>query len=130
MTAGAPIRGFGAGLALLFVLLISTGFSDARADTSPLKIDIGYIGEAIPEPEPLSLVEVVAKDEGVAGARIAMVDDNTTGKFLKQTYQLTEKIIPAGGDLHQAAQELNSAGIKLIIASLSADHLLELAAFP
>src|ERR1041385_2190123 len=102
MQAGAPTRGIGTGLLLALLIsfcsIVSTGSIDARADTTPLKIAIGYIGEAIPEPEPLSLVEVEAKDKGVAGARLAIVDNNTTGKFLNQTYELTEKIIPAGGD--------------------------------
>jgi ABC transporter substrate binding protein (PQQ-dependent alcohol dehydrogenase system) len=57
-------------------------------------------------------------------------DNNTTGKFLKQTYEVTEKVIPEGGDLHQAATELATAGIKLIIANLTADRLLALAGYP
>lgn len=130
MTAGAPIRGFGAGIFLLFTLIFSIGSLDASADTTPLKISIGYLAEAIPEPDPLSLVEIVPKDKGIAGVKLAIEDNNTTGKFLKQTYALTEKVIPQGGDLHQAATELASAGIKLIIANLTADRLLELAAYP
>jgi ABC transporter substrate binding protein (PQQ-dependent alcohol dehydrogenase system) len=131
MTAAAPIRGIGAGLALLlslFLSIVSTG--SARADTTPLTISIGYLAEAIPEPDPLSLVEVVPKDKGIAGIKLGIEDNNTTGKFLKQTYALTEKVVPQGGDLHQAATELSAAGIKLIIASLTADRLLELASYP
>jgi ABC transporter substrate binding protein (PQQ-dependent alcohol dehydrogenase system) len=127
---GASFRGIGAGLVALLSLVFSIVSVDAHADTTPLKIAIGYIGEAIPEPPPLSLVEVVAKDKGIAGVELGVVDDNTTGKFLKQTYEVTQKIIPAGGDLHQAATELANAGIKLIIASLTADRLLELADYP
>jgi ABC transporter substrate binding protein (PQQ-dependent alcohol dehydrogenase system) len=133
MTTGAAIRGIGAGLVALLAFLfsiVSTGVIDARADTVPLKITIGYLAEAIPEPDPLSLVEVVPKDKGIAGVKLAMEDNNTTGKFLKQSYELTEKVIPQGGDLHQAATELVNAGIKLIIANLTADRLLELADYP
>jgi ABC transporter substrate binding protein (PQQ-dependent alcohol dehydrogenase system) len=133
MTTGAAIRVIGAGLVALLAFLfsiVSTGVIDARADTVPLKITIGYLAEAIPEPDPLSLVEVVPKDKGIAGVKLAMEDNNTTGKFLKQTYELTEKVIPQGGDLHQAATELVNAGIKLIIANLTADRLLELADYP
>ncbi len=70
------------------------------------------------------------KDKGIAGVHLGTEDNNTTGKFLKQTYAVTEKVIPAGGDLHQAATELSTAGIKLIIANLTADRLLELAGYP
>jgi len=131
MKPSAPIRGIGAGLVLFLALvisLVSTG--PARADTTPLKISIGYISEAIPEPDPLSLTEIVPKDKGIAGVHLGLEDNNTTGKFLKQTYEVTEKVIPAGGDLHQAATELSTAGIKLIIANLTADRLLELAGYP
>ena len=137
MKPGALIRGFGAGFFTLLAFVFSIveprfigGSIDARADTTPLKISIGYIAEAIPEPDPLSLVEIVPKDKGIAGVNLGIEDNNTTGKFLKQTYEVTEKVIPQGGDLHQAATELSSAGIKLIIANLTADRLLELAGTP
>src|SRR5688572_8792431 len=131
MISGAPVRGFGAGFILLFALVLSiVSAGQGRADTTPLKISIGYISEAIPEPDPLSLVEIVPKDKGLAGVHLGLEDNNTTGKFLKQTYELTEKVVPEGGDLHQAATELSTAGIKLIIANLTADRLLQLAAFP
>jgi cytochrome c len=67
MKSGASIRGFGAGFPLLLALIssfVATGSLDARADTTPLKISIGYIAEAIPEPDPLSLVEIVPKGQG------------------------------------------------------------------
>jgi ABC transporter substrate binding protein (PQQ-dependent alcohol dehydrogenase system) len=130
MMTGGAIRGIGAGFVVLLALFVSIGCNDARADATPLKISIAYLAEAIPEPDPLSLVEVVPKDKGIAGVKLAMEDNNTTGKFLKQTYELTEKVIPEGGDLHQAATELGNAGIKLIIANLTADRLLELADYP
>lgn len=138
MTGGAVApRGIGAGFVAIlafFVSIVSQGFlgcgSDARADTTPLKIAIGYISEAIPEPDPLSLVEIVPKDKGLAGVNLGLEDNNTTGKFLKQNYAVTEKVVAEGGDLHAAATELDAAGIKLIIANLTADRLLELAGFP
>ena len=85
MRPGVRFLGIGAGFVLFFALvfsIVSTGH-EARADTTPLKISIGYISEAIPEPDPLSLVEIVPKDKGIAGLRLAIEDDNTTGKFLK-----------------------------------------------
>ena len=114
MRPGVRFLGIGAGFVLFFALvfsIVSTGHQ-ARADTTPLKISIGYISEAIPEPDPLSLVEIVPKDKGITGLRLAIEDDNTTGKFLKQTYELIEKVVPQGGDLPQAAKELAGAGIK------------------
>ena len=39
-------------------------------------------------PPPLSLLDVPPPDEGVAGARLAINDNNTTGRFLKQEFTL------------------------------------------
>lgn len=102
----------------------------AVADTRPLHVVIGYLTEAIPEPVPLSLVEVVATDKGLAGARLAIDDNLTTGRFLNQTYELKDKTLPAAGDLKAGLDDLISQGAKLIIADLTADRLLQLADLP
>jgi len=39
-------------------------------------------------PAPLSLLDVRPQDDGVAGARLAIDDNNTTGRFLKQEFAL------------------------------------------
>jgi len=41
-------------------------------------------------PPALSLVEQPAENDGVAGARLAIEDNNTTGKFLNQHFTLEE----------------------------------------
>jgi ABC transporter substrate binding protein (PQQ-dependent alcohol dehydrogenase system) len=102
----------------------------AVAEDGALHVPIVYLGEAVPEPLPLSLVEPVAPDKGLAGAKLAIEDNNTTGKFLKQDFELIEKILPAGADLSAAATELAGAGQKLIISDLPADRLATLADAP
>jgi ABC transporter substrate binding protein (PQQ-dependent alcohol dehydrogenase system) len=121
------IRGLLPALGLAAALL---ALPAAAQQTPKLSVTIGYLGEAIPEPEPLSLVEPVAKDKGVAGARLAIVDDQTTGRFLGHDYALDESIIPAGGDLAGAASAMAGKGIRLIVADLPADRLLQLADQP
>ncbi len=66
--------------------LLATG---ALAD-DPVEIGIGYLHRAKVKPT-LSLVEVPADNDGVAGARLAIEDNNTTGKFLNQHFTLDEK---------------------------------------
>lgn len=46
-----------------------------------VEIGIGYLRRAEVKPT-LSLVEQPAENDGVAGARLAIDDNNTTGKFL------------------------------------------------
>jgi ABC transporter substrate binding protein (PQQ-dependent alcohol dehydrogenase system) len=55
----------------------------------PVEIGIGYLGRAGVKPK-LSLVEQPAENDGVAGARLAIEDNNTTGKFLNQHFTLEE----------------------------------------
>lgn len=112
------------------LLLAPEGIQVSAAETAALHVPIVYLGEAVPEPPPLSLVEPVAKDKGLAGAQLAIEDNNTTGKFLHQDFELVEKILPAGGDLKGAASELAGAGQKLIVADLTAPRLAELADMP
>jgi ABC transporter substrate binding protein (PQQ-dependent alcohol dehydrogenase system) len=102
----------------------------AAQESGALHVPIVYLGESIPEPPPLSLVEPIAPDKGTAGAKLAIGDNNTTGKFLKQDFELIEKVIPAGGDLKAAAAELAGAQQKLVVADLTALRLTELADLP
>ncbi|HEY1382638.1 MAG TPA: ABC transporter substrate-binding protein [Dongiaceae bacterium] len=120
---------FLAGVAALLLLAPVRG-EVAAAEGTALHVPIVYLGEAIPEPPPLSLVEPIAKDKGIAGAQLAIEDNNTTGKFLHQDFELVQKIIPAGGDLKGAATQLASAGQKLIVADLTAQRLDQLADLP
>ena len=39
-------------------------------------------------PPPLSLLDIPPPDDGIAGARLAISDNNTTGRFLKQEFAL------------------------------------------
>ena len=132
MTRTTALRQLLARWAVLCTLPLASvvAIPEADADPTELVVKIGYLCEAIPEREPLSLVEVVATDKGLAGARLAIGDNNTTGKFLKQSYSLMETIVPEKGDLRAAASAFNAAGVKLIVAALTVDRLLELAAFP
>ena len=112
------------------LILAPDGSVVVAAEGDPLHVPIVYLGEAVPEPLPLSLVEPVATDKGIAGAKLAIGDNNTTGQFLKQEFELIEKIVPEGGDLMTAAAGLSDAGQTLIVADLAAPRLRELADLP
>jgi len=77
----------------LVVGLIALGTSALAAD--PVEIGIGYLRRAGVKPT-LSLIEEPAANDGVAGARLAIEDNNTTGKFLNQHFALDEVRLGAG----------------------------------
>jgi ABC transporter substrate binding protein (PQQ-dependent alcohol dehydrogenase system) len=91
----------------------------------PVEIGIGYIGRAGVKPT-LSLVEQPAENDGVAGARLAIEDNNTTGKFLNQHFTLDELRLRQGDDAAKAAVALADRN-GFIIADLPADALLKAA---
>ena len=100
-------------LVAAYIAVVPASAIDARADTpAPLEVSIAFVHEQIAEPPPLSLVEPVATDKGLAGARLAIVDNNTTGRFLNQQYELKEVIVPAGG-----ADSLYSEGLSFLAVS-------------
>ena len=91
----------------------------------PIEIGIGYLSQASVKSK-LSLVEQPAENDGIAGARLAIEDNNTTGKFLNQRFLLQEVRLGEGDDAAKAAAEL--AGHNgFIIADLPADALLKVA---
>jgi ABC-type branched-subunit amino acid transport system substrate-binding protein len=90
----------------------------------PVQIGVGYLGVAGSARSTLSLVDQPADNDGVAGARLAIEDNNTTGKFLGQRFTLEERRIREGEDAVQAATDL-AARNGFIIADLPADALLK-----
>jgi ABC transporter substrate binding protein (PQQ-dependent alcohol dehydrogenase system) len=88
----------------------------------PVEIGIGYLGQASVQSK-LSLVQQPSENDGVAGARLAIEDNNTTGKFLNQHFTLEEVRLREGEDVAQAATALAGRN-GFIIAALPADALL------
>jgi ABC transporter substrate binding protein (PQQ-dependent alcohol dehydrogenase system) len=92
----------------------------------PVEIGIGYLRRVAVKPT-LSLVEQPAENDGVAGARLAIEDNNTTGKFLNQHFTLVEFRLKDGDDAAKAAVVLADRNIAFVITDLPADALLKAA---
>jgi ABC transporter substrate binding protein (PQQ-dependent alcohol dehydrogenase system) len=94
----------------------------ARAD----EIRIGYL--RLPESRAaISLLDVPAANDGLAGATLAVEDNNTTGKFLDQRYVLEDVTLKAAEDAAAAITALADKGTTLVIADLPPDALLKAA---
>ena len=92
----------------------------------PIEIGIGYLRRVAIKPT-LSLVEQPAENDGVAGARLAIEDNNTTGKFLSQHFTLVEFRLKDGDDAVKAVVALADRDIAFVITDLPADALLKAA---
>jgi ABC transporter substrate binding protein (PQQ-dependent alcohol dehydrogenase system) len=91
-----------------------------------LKVRIGYLGGA-ERIETISLLDQPAADDGIAGAQLAIQDNNTTGKFLNQSFAAEAVRLKDQDDPVPAAMQLADRGISLFIADLLADTLLKVA---
>ncbi len=91
----------------------------------PLEIGIGYLRHAGVK-STLSLVEQPVENDGVAGAQLAIEDNNTTGRFLNQHFTLTEVRLKKGDDVVAAANQLAGPD-GYIILDLPADEILKVA---
>jgi ABC transporter substrate binding protein (PQQ-dependent alcohol dehydrogenase system) len=103
-------------LCLLFYLA-------ARAEAEPAAIKVGVLREAHSR-ETLSILDLPAADDALAGALIGAADNNTTGKFTGQSFETIDAKIDENGDAAAAIDKLAKEGAALVIADLAAPRLL------
>ena len=98
----------------------------ARADDAPAEIRIGYLRWTEPHPT-ISLLDAPAPNNGLAGAQLALADNNTTGRFLRQHYTLTEVPLRAGDDPVAALDALAGQQVALVLTDLPGAQVVKLA---
>jgi ABC transporter substrate binding protein (PQQ-dependent alcohol dehydrogenase system) len=106
---------------LSFLALSGTGRCD-----QPAEIKIGYLRQP-PSRIRISLMDIPADNDGLAGGQLGIEDDNATGRFLNQHYTLIEKILGENDDPAAAVTALADQGASFIVTSLDADRLLKAA---
>ncbi|MFN3625139.1 MAG: ABC transporter substrate-binding protein [Hyphomicrobium sp.] len=89
-----------------------------------------YLTKDYKEPPPLSLVDKVVTDKGIQGARIALEENNRTGRLLGQHYDLLEALLGPDDSPVEKAKQLLSEGRRLIVADLEPQDLLAVADLP
>lgn len=109
-------------LTLLALLCAAAG----AASADPLDIVVGYLQRARHQ-EAISLVQMPPPDNGLAGARMAIRDNDTTGRFIGQRYSLIDIHLKEGDDPAPAMESLARQGISLVVADLPGEALLNAA---
>jgi ABC transporter substrate binding protein (PQQ-dependent alcohol dehydrogenase system) len=104
--------------AACFLLLAA---SPAAADA--LNVKVGVLREPHSR-ETLSILDIPAADDTLAGALLGAADNNTTGKFTNQTFEAVDEKLEEGADVAASVDALIDKGALLIIADLSPDRLL------
>jgi ABC transporter substrate binding protein (PQQ-dependent alcohol dehydrogenase system) len=104
--------------------------SPAPTTTKPAKeiaeIKIGYLRAYAPQLA-LSVLDVPPRDEGVAGANVAIGDNNTTGAFLGQKFSLDLTEVEPDSDVVAIFNEMAAKGERYVLTDLSAKQLLSIA---
>ena len=89
-------------------------------------VKIGYIRESADQPRPSSRMDLEPANAGVAGAELAIGENNAGGKFVGDVYSLDVKTVTPK-KVVEALEGLYDSGHNYIIVDASADTLLKLA---
>jgi ABC transporter substrate binding protein (PQQ-dependent alcohol dehydrogenase system) len=118
---------------LAFVTLVSGGqpgtgaAAPAPAAGEPHRVAIVLARERRDAPPPLSPLDTPPADEGVAGARLAINDNTTTGRFLNQEFTLEVVESRNAQELVAQTRQRVEAGASFVVADASPQTLLALA---
>jgi ABC transporter substrate binding protein (PQQ-dependent alcohol dehydrogenase system) len=117
------------GFFLLFVNVSELSAQQPAANQSAkpgVDARIGYLRAYEPQLA-LSVLDIPPRDEGVAGANVAISDNNTTGKFLGQQFTLDVTETKFNADVIPAFKEMVARGDRFVLADVSAKQLLSIA---
>jgi ABC transporter substrate binding protein (PQQ-dependent alcohol dehydrogenase system) len=89
-------------------------------------VPIGYLKQEVKQLIPLSRLKIEPENDGIAGAEMALQDNNTTGRFTKQQFSLDVERVPIGGDAVAVLQKLVGSGHHFILVDATAETLLRL----
>jgi len=119
------IRIIGVFKAGCWLLMLCASLS-ANAD----QLSVLYLEQSIKKPPVLSNILPAPEDSGLRGAQLGIADNNTTGRFLNQQYQLSPLVSADSAVLLARASAWVGDGKGVIVANLPTDTLMKLMALP
>jgi|SRR5215510_570946 len=109
------------------LILAAAEAAQTPAPSQAQRIPIVLARELRSVPPPLSLLDTPPNDDGVAGARLAVNDNNTTGRFLQQEFSLEVVQSADAAELVAEIKKRVEAGVGFVVADVSPQALLALA---
>lgn len=116
------------GICLLTALLLNA--TQITAAPAKQAIKIAYFTQEQSAPPALSNLDPFIPDKGQLGAELAISDNNTTGQFTGQQFELKKIVVPIGGDIVQAFNQQVGDDLGLVVLNLNAEQLLKIADLP
>lgn len=90
-------------------------------------LKIGYLREMVEHPRPASRLDVEPKDAGVAGAKMAIEENNAGGRFTGHDYSLDVSTVASADKAIEALQKFLDSDHHYIVVDASAETLLKMA---
>lgn len=118
---------FAKGCIVFFLVLGASLVNSALAE--PIQtVKISYITQDQRVPSALSNLDAFIQHKGLMGTKIAIDDNNTTGQFTGQKFDLQTIIVPVDGDVVQFFNQQVTSDTPFVITNLPAQQLKQLAA--
>ena len=111
---------------LTLYLLVQAGTAFAAGKQS---IKIAYLFQERAVPAALSNLDAFIQNKGQLGAELAISDNNTTGQFTQQQYELNKVVVPLDGDIVQAFNKLGN-DVGLVVLNVRSEQINQLADLP
>jgi len=115
---------------LLTVLTVVAAVPAADSGAGEQTVSIGWLSQPIKRKLPLSYLDQPPEDEGIQGARLGIADNDTTGHFTGQSFELVERVVGDDGDVAATFRDLAAKGVRLVVTDLAAAELLSIASLP
>jgi ABC transporter substrate binding protein (PQQ-dependent alcohol dehydrogenase system) len=90
---------------------------------SEVVVAVHYLKKSVPPPPVLSNLDPIPEDLGMQGATLGLAENQTTGRFMGQTYALTVQEVPEDGDFAATAKTALADGGLVLLDAPSADVL-------
>ena len=125
-----------AGLVLIGLLIITppvpaqTPAAPADNGSNAGSIDLVYLALAVKRSYPETYLDQPPSDEGIQGARLALADNATTGRFTGETFRLEEVLLPEAAAVLAAFKKSVADGRRNFVTDLPAPLLLQVADLP
>ena len=114
----------------MLVFFVALMLSPTAVWSTDMVIRIAHISVEQTAHVPLSLMEPVLDDSGFTGAEQGISDNNTTGRFTGQRFELIAKSLPQAASPAEAFRQLHNSGVRLFLLDLPAPQLLALSDLP
>lgn len=116
-------------LATLILTALGAAVLPMHVLAAEVTLTVGYLRVEQPLPPTLSNLDPIPEDNGLAGARTGLKDNQTTGRFLGHTYDLNEATVALGDDPLVAARDMLAISPYLILDAPAHD-LIAIADLP